>query len=1001
MIRFIFSILIFFSALLSSQQAQCAVTSPLLNAAQQQVAVEKTRNALFANRLQTLRQHLKQKPAQVDSQLLQQAQLTIEIAKQELDGINLTLATASQADILTQSNVQALQDQLQSGDLSAVSGTQAGKVSTHLQAELTENQTLQTLQDERLKLLQNTQSLAQQTLEAAQDWRAQLQTAYQLNQQLVRQKTLDEMALRLGQQQQEWLKRLDTLNQQLKQNHNANLLNTSNYVQLEIGILEAEERANLSQIQLDLARMHDSLDDIAFVPAQAHSVTALGTAQTQTNNLLESLSGMSNMLTNKIELLQKRQQVVLHGLQSGTYPSDIGQTSLGILDDLLANYKQELSAVTNLTTQATAYQTKVTEKLNEQLSSRQGLPGFDRLGWLILGEKLRQVPTALVQTVHAWGNPLSSAVRTAAVWQWLVLLLVVSGWCVLWHTLRGYCARLTASFARHPDRFVKNRALLIILSLMNRHLTGSVLLLGFIGILMTLAIPLRTFELIIDLSLVILLFRIIISLAQLLLVEGTADRGGEDGRLYHRLRWILRLGGVITFLTVLVHDLPVSFDVQDLFGRLFMLFLLVISLMLLRSWVRLPALLGPYLENKGRYLRKLVRWLTLLVPLSIFSNALVGLVGYVELAWSMAVYQGLFLIVLTVYLVLNGLLGELMSFLADQLIRKVRNGWVWREAVLKPIHWIARIILGLFALGFLFQLYGWGPQSWVAIHLNNILNFGLFSFGGTTIRPVNIIAILFIIAIFVWATKWTREFTYRWLFARVKDHGLRNSLAIFSQYIMVAIGVFIALQISGINLTALTVVASMFAVGVGFGLRDLANNFMSGILLLIERPVRVGDYVTVGTYEGEVRHIGMRSIAIRTDDHHELLVPNANVFSQPFINWTHQDNIVRTVVALKFNRVDDPHRIKEIIISVLKSVPNVLANPPLEIYFKELDDVLLKFQVGYYIDFRKVVSQAEARSQVLYALWDRFKAEGIQPPDVIHEIHIKDEHKTLEKQCTT
>jgi potassium efflux system protein len=978
----------FQSALASSVPLQ----TPLLQAANQQLAVEQARNALFASRLQVLRQHMKQKPSQVDNALLQRVDLTITSIQQELDGLNLTFSAAQQADVLTQNSIQVLQGELQSSDLLlAAPGSQSEQALTRLQMRLQEDQMLGKLQNERVKILQSTQGLANQTLEALKEWRGQLQAVYQLDQQLLQQKALDTLATHLQQQQQEWLKRLTQLTQDLKQNHADDVLDGATYIQLEIGILQAEENANLSQIQLDLARIRNGVESLAFVPMQVHSVTMLNLAQQQTGTLLQSLTNMNAMLTNRIGLLQQRKQEIARELRSGTYSADIGASSFAIVDGLLASYRAQQNSVTSLINKVNTYQAAIAQTLTRQLASRQGVPGFDRMAWFLLGEKLRQIPPLTWQVIHGLDKPLWSAIKAAAAWQWLVLLVIIAGWSMMWMRLRPYLVFVVNSLSGHRDSFLTNQVLLIGLRLINKHLTELILLTAFIGILMTLAVPLATFQFVIDLFVVVLVFRIIISLARLLLLESTTDKGGYDVRLYYRLRKILAVGAVVTFVAVLVHHLPVAFDVQDLFGRLFMLFLLVISLVLLRSWFGLPALLGPYLENRGTYLLQMVRWVTLLVPLGIFSNALIGLLGYVELAWSIAAYQGIFLLVLMGYLLVSGLLDELMRFLGERMIRHIRNGWLWSEALLKPLHWVLRVILILVAITMLFALYNWNQQSWVVIHINDFLNFKLFSFGGSVIRPLNIIQLIIIGAIFVWATKWTREFTYRWLFARIKDYGLRNSLAIFSQYTMVAFGVFIALRISGINLTALTVVASMFTLGIGFGLRDLANNFMSGILLLVERPVKVGDYVTIGTYEGEIRHIGMRSITVMTDDHQELLVPNANVFSQSFINWTHFDNVVRTVIKLRFNRIDDPHRIKEIIEDVLRSVPKVLTKPPIEVYLKDMDEVLLKFQVGYYVDMRSIDSLSGMRSQVLYALWDRFQAEGIQPPEAIHEIAIHGE----------
>ncbi|WP_171910037.1 mechanosensitive ion channel family protein, partial [Rickettsiella grylli] len=165
----------------------------------------------------------------------------------------------------------------------------------------------------------------------------------------------------------------------------------------------------------------------------------------------------------------------------------------------------------------------------------------------------------------------------------------------------------------------------------------------------------------------------------------------------------------------------------------------------------------------------------------------------------------------------------------------------------------------------------------------------------------------------------------------------------------------IGLNILGLNWGNISVILGLFSLGVGLGLRDLFNNFFTGIFLLLERPVKVGDWVTVGNYDGQVSHIGARSITVTTDDRQELLVPNADIFSKNFINWTHRDSVVRgALVTIKTNRKDNPQRIKDIILEVLATIPKILTNPKPEVYFKEIDKVLLEFKVEYYVDLNHI-----------------------------------------------
>ena len=259
----------------------------------------------------------------------------------------------------------------------------------------------------------------------------------------------------------------------------------------------------------------------------------------------------------------------------------------------------------------------------------------------------------------------------------------------------------------------------------------------------------------------------------------------------------------------------------------------------------------------------------------------------------------------------------------------------------------------------------------------------------TSITPLNIIELAVIISLLYWAARWTREFMYRLLLSRTKDLGLRNSIAILSQYAMIVVGVFICLRLLGIDLKALAFAASAFALGVGLGLRDLVNNFACGFLLLIERPLRVGDTVTINDHEGEVTHIGGRAVTIRTSDHMDMLVPNAEIFSKSFVNWTAKDNIVRTLISIKINRHDDPNAVQDIIYKVLGQHKDVLQDPAPEVFLKELADGLMEFEVRYYINLRQVKSRSGLRSEVLIAIWEAFEKHDIQPPYPHHEIYLK------------
>ena len=177
----------------------------------------------------------------------------------------------------------------------------------------------------------------------------------------------------------------------------------------------------------------------------------------------------------------------------------------------------------------------------------------------------------------------------------------------------------------------------------------------------------------------------------------------------------------------------------------------------------------------------------------------------------------------------------------------------------------------------------------------------------------------------------------------------------------------------------MAIVFGGLAVGMGFGLRDFASNIVGGIMLLIERPVREGDLITLGEYEGRVAHIGIRAMRVSSWDNMEVLIPNAETFSKPFTNWTLQDNIVRTVVPIKVSRVDDPEMVQRLILDVLVIIPEVLSVPEPQVLLKKIDEVLIEFEVRYFINVQSH-TRFEVRSNVLFAIMAQFKAAGVKSP---------------------
>ncbi|KTD18541.1 potassium efflux system KefA [Legionella lansingensis] len=637
------------------------------------------------------------------------------------------------------------------------------------------------------------------------------------------------------------------------------------------------------------------------------------------------------------------------------------------------------------------------EELKKQLSVRQSLSEYRLDSWPIIIKQLSHIPTQF----YSYLKSLALKVKDNYLWQDMipsVLLWVMLGIILLGaYGLHKLLKPLTSDKERSRLSGHLYDGALVLLS-------RNIPQLAFFALIFTILyanhILFSNYQLLLNLIFVWLIFRALILIARLVLLERISDSSGKDVRLYYRIKWLLLAGGWTTALMVISHLLPLSILLQDIFNRLFMLFLLAVSLVGWKSKDVISHLLHPMLKTKKRYFRNAVMLLVVLIPLTLSVTAMIGLIGYINMAWTMSRYEVQILLIITCYVLSRGLLIDALELLSEWMISSMRNGWLWTEVFLKPLDKVVRLMLLIFSLFVLCQLLGWHSDS---VIIANLLKFGeypLVNLSGVYITPISVLEFLILLSVFIWAAKWTREFAYRWLYRDARDAGIRNSLSVFTQYAVILIGGFITLRVLGLDFSGMSMVIGGLAVGMGFGLRDFASNVVGGLMLLIERPVREGDLITLGNYEGRVAHIGIRSMRVSSWDNMEVLIPNAETFNKPFTNWTHQDSIVRTVIPIKVSRADDPVMIQQLIFDVLAVIPEIVSEPAPQVFLTQIDDALIEFEIRYFINVQ-LHTRFEIRSKVLFALTAQFKAAGIKPPIPPISVELKEgEHASATAKST-
>jgi small-conductance mechanosensitive channel len=204
-------------------------------------------------------------------------------------------------------------------------------------------------------------------------------------------------------------------------------------------------------------------------------------------------------------------------------------------------------------------------------------------------------------------------------------------------------------------------------------------------------------------------------------------------------------------------------------------------------------------------------------------------------------------------------------------------------------------------------------------------------------------------------------------------------------YAILALGFVVALGVLGIDLTKMTVLAGAFGVGIGFGLQSVVNNFVSGLILLFERPLHVGDTVQVGNLAGRVRRIGIRASVVRTAQGAEIIVPNAQLITEQVTNWTLSDQLRRIDLSVGVSYGTAPQKVIELLESVARAHPKVLHEPAPRALFMGYGDNSINFELRAWVEF---INWQQVHSDLTVAVYDAVYAAGMTFPFPQRDIHI-------------
>jgi small-conductance mechanosensitive channel len=389
----------------------------------------------------------------------------------------------------------------------------------------------------------------------------------------------------------------------------------------------------------------------------------------------------------------------------------------------------------------------------------------------------------------------------------------------------------------------------------------------------------------------------------------------------------------------------------------------------------------PRRRQGWRHMANLLRAAVLLTPV-------LALFGYGRLAFFLQSR-----LVATGVLVGFGLLLRLSlhEMLARVFARRHRGAGVADESGVAGHvgqYWVGLILDAavFLPLGYLLLLVYGVPGTTLSLWVSRLLSG--FTVGDITVSFTGVLYGALIFAVGIVATNLIR----RWLANRVLpntrlDSGARNSIASGTGYVGVALSVLFAVGALGIDFSNLALVAGALSLGIGFGLQNVVQNFAAGLLVLIERPVKVGDWIVVGSTEGTVKHISVRSTEIETFDRSSVIVPNSDLVSTAVTNWTHKNRIARIIVPVGVAYDSDARQVQRVLLECAAAQERVMSYPEPMALFVGFGDSALNFELRCYVT--DTAYYLTTTSDLHFAIEEAFRREGIRIPFPQREITMR------------
>ncbi len=447
-----------------------------------------------------------------------------------------------------------------------------------------------------------------------------------------------------------------------------------------------------------------------------------------------------------------------------------------------------------------------------------------------------------------------------------------------------------------------------------------------------------------------------------------------------RVLAVLSLIGYLAFYTVFSNSIVESnlLLMRNIFS-LFFVINLVWTLQVIISAPRLPML----------------RYISILVIVIVLASLIAEWMGYRNLAYSSRRIILLSFVVFVIFVGLAKLFRDLFNAIDDGTYpwcRRVHKTLgVQKDAKVPGLIWI-RLLTTIVIWGSFMVLFinAWDYSGGVMAQVNSYIIHG-FEIGDARIVPSRILWALLIFGSVIIFSSWVRsQLEHNWLKMTSMGRGARDAMVTIIGYIMFMVAIMAGLSAAGFDFGNIAIIAGALSVGIGFGLQNIVNNFVSGLILLFERPIRKGDWIEVGGTEGVVKDIQIRSTVIQTFDRSDVIVPNSELISGQVTNWVLSSQSGRAIIPVGVAYGTDTEKVRTILMTIAEENMDVVKTgsmPKPVVLFRAFGDSSLDFELRVFL--HNVDNRLSIISDINFSIDRAFREENIEIPFPQRDLHVK------------